>query len=277
MIFLGSFCFYDPFYYYFSSKFILVYPPLISPNQALPVSEKALLGPGRGPAGWHRGWGLQSPASSLGRHRTWYSHARFTITRQSPALCFCDLKSQQSPSWCSSLQATALLQAQAGLIYSAPTGMCKQYYITGTPAGPDAGWVVGRPWRGKFELGRPSGSSAWRHSQQWGDFTPNPGHKRTGSTNHQHGLPGAEQMQTLPGSPTPASGAAWREGACLPTGSPSPRSWTDLALGAADTTSTAWYTRIQKSTTQTTSRHTQKRNYGRQKPLNSSLASETPP
>lgn len=65
------------------------------------------------------------------------------------------------------------------------------------------------------------------------------GHKRTGSTNHQRGLPGAEQVQTLPGSPTPMSGAAWREGACLPTGSPSPRSWTDLALGAANTTSTA--------------------------------------
>lgn len=27
------------------------------------------------------------------------------------------------------------------------------------------------------------------------------GHKRTGSTNHQRGLPGAEQVQTLPGSP----------------------------------------------------------------------------
>lgn len=51
MIFLGSFCFYDPFYNYFSSKSILVYHPLISPNQALPVSEKALLGPSRGPAG----------------------------------------------------------------------------------------------------------------------------------------------------------------------------------------------------------------------------------
>lgn len=37
------------------------------------------------------------------------------------ALCFCGLKSQQSPIRCPSLQATSLLQAQTGLIHAAPS------------------------------------------------------------------------------------------------------------------------------------------------------------
>ena len=59
MIFLGSFCGYDAFYYYFFSKSILVCHPLILPNHTLPASEKALQGPGEGLLVCMQHWPLQ--------------------------------------------------------------------------------------------------------------------------------------------------------------------------------------------------------------------------
>lgn len=59
MIFLGSFCSYDPFYYYFSSEPVLVCHPLISPSHTLPASEKALRGPGEGLLVCRQHWPLQ--------------------------------------------------------------------------------------------------------------------------------------------------------------------------------------------------------------------------
>ena len=59
MIFLGSFCSYDPFYYYLSSTSVLVRHPLISPNHTLPASEKALQGPGEGLLVCRQHWPLQ--------------------------------------------------------------------------------------------------------------------------------------------------------------------------------------------------------------------------